>query len=106
MGTWLYSAVLVLDYHGELYYTNTQYRMQNPYLEKIIEILRKLDVSIAITDNLALVGDSILDSMEFMNYITQVEETFDLEISDEDIEQFKLGIIGNMVTYLTDKTSS
>jgi acyl carrier protein len=69
--------------------------------EKIIEILKsKLLVTAELSGNTALLADDILDSMEFMKYLTVVEEEFEVSISDEDLETGKLGIINNMVGYL------
>jgi len=70
-------------------------------LLKLKEIIEKqLNKTFEITENTALVGEKILDSLEFMNYLTTVEETFDVSISDDDIAKYQLGIIGNMTEYL------
>lgn len=62
-----------------------------------------LEAEIAITEESELLGDFILDSLEFMNFITKVEEEFDIQISDDDIEEFQLGIVQNMMDYLEKK---
>ena len=62
-----------------------------------------LETEIAITEESELLGDFILDSLEFMNFITKVEEEFDIQISDDDIEEFQLGIVQNMMDYLEKK---
>jgi len=70
-------------------------------LSKLKEIVEKqLEKTVDITEDTALLGEKILDSMEFMSYLTTVEETFDISISDDDIATYQLGIIGNMVEYL------
>lgn len=69
--------------------------------ETINQILReKLSVKADVTEETALLGDDILDSMEFMKYLTIVEEEFNVTISDEDLEARKLGIVKNMIEYL------
>ena len=70
-------------------------------LLKLKEIVEKqLSKTSEITEDTALVGENILDSLEFMNYLTSVEETFDISISDNDIEKYQLGKICNMIDYL------
>jgi len=70
-------------------------------LSKLKEIVEKqLNKTSEITEDTALVGEKILDSLEFMNYLTSVEETFDISISDSDIEKYQLGKINNMIDYL------
>lgn len=70
--------------------------------KKICNVLReKLGVTAEIKEDTALLADEILDSMEFLKYLTVVEEEFDVSISDEDLSNKKLGIIINMVEYLT-----
>jgi acyl carrier protein len=69
--------------------------------KKIFEILsNKLGTKAEIKMNTALLGDGILDSMEFLKYLTVIEEEFGVSISEEDLEKKKLGIIVNMVKYL------
>jgi acyl carrier protein len=77
--------------------------------QQIFEKLRSIGTSInpnaEINDNTALIGDSILDSLEFMNYITKVEEEFKISISDQEIVSKSLGIVSNMVDYINSKAS-
>lgn len=75
---------------------------------EIFEVLKSIlknDVGIDITIELdtALIGSGHLDSMDFMSYITYIEEKFNIKISDKDIENNKLGIIKNMVAFLISK---
>jgi acyl carrier protein len=70
--------------------------------EKITTILTGMGITIKITEDTALIGQSILDSLEFMNYITQVEEGFNLKISDVDIEKYQLGKVSNMINYISE----
>lgn len=71
--------------------------------EKLRSIVKSINGSAMINEESALVAEFILDSLEFMNYITKVEETYKLNISDTEIKVNKLGIISNMVTYLSSK---
>lgn len=72
--------------------------------EKLKNILTtEINVKIDITEETALVGDKILDSLDFMNYITCIEQEYNIKISDEDILMHKLGVIKNMVEYINQK---
>lgn len=56
-----------------------------------------------ITPDLALLSARALDSMDFMNYVTVVEEQFNVTISDAEIAEHRLGVISNMVRFLQGK---
>jgi acyl carrier protein len=69
---------------------------------KLEEILNKLlSAKVEIREETALVGEKILDSLEFMSYVTTVEEDFGVELSDDDIESKQLGVMKNMVDFLS-----
>jgi acyl carrier protein len=69
--------------------------------EKLISIVKGIKSVASITENTELMGESILDSLEFMNYITKVEESFSLRISDVEISSLQLGIIKNMINFIS-----
>ena len=70
----------------------------------LMEILQDhLNVTAPVALDTALLGDGVLDSMDFMNYITRVEETFNIRISNQDLAGYQLGIIRNMVKYLEQR---
>jgi acyl carrier protein len=58
-----------------------------------------------ISEQTALLSDLGLDSMDFVNYVVNVENTFGIKIPDEDIQKHELGIMGNMVKYIKNKKS-
>jgi len=70
-------------------------------LNKLQQILKELKIQTEITEETALVNENIVDSMEFMNYIIIIEEMFDVSISDDDIAAQQLGIVKNMIDYLS-----
>lgn len=73
----------------------------NEILAKLKRILtEQLSVTVELNEKTALLGDKILDSMDFINYVTCIEEEFNTKISDDDISNLKLGIIENMIKYL------
>jgi len=69
--------------------------------EKLKTIVSSINQNSVIKESTALIGDSILDSLEFMNYITKVEEEFNISISDQEIVGKSLGILSNMVDYIS-----
>lgn len=71
--------------------------------EKLMILIRSINSNSEITENLGLLGDAIFDSLEFMNYVTKVEESFNIVISDSEITNKKLGIVGNMVDHIYSK---
>jgi acyl carrier protein len=72
-------------------------------LEKLKTIVISIKSNALINENSALIGDSIIDSLEFMNYLTKVEETFGINITDSEINSQKLGILFNMVAHISTK---
>ena len=72
--------------------------------DRLLAILKNdLTVHCAITENTALIEEGILDSMDVVSYITRVEESFSVEISNADFDEQKLGSVMNMVAYLKMK---
>ncbi len=77
---------------------------EDTIFQTLVNILREhVNVTAPIGENSALLADGILDSLDFMNYLTRVEETFKLSISNEDLSEHKLGVMRNMVAYLAAK---
>ncbi len=73
-------------------------------LEKLKVILREhTAIKVAITRDTALLSQSVVDSMDFMNYLVAVETHYNITIPDEAIASRQLGIIGNMVVYIGEK---
>lgn len=86
--------------------------LKNYYMDKkiifndLVSILKnEIGLSIDIENETALLAGGILDSMDFMNYVTMVEVKYSLKISDDDIGNYKLGIISNMIDYIDSKFS-
>ena len=68
-------------------------------------LVNDVQVNFDITPDTALLAGAMMDSMDFMSYVTFVEEKFNLKISDEDITNQKLGIMKNMTDYISQKTN-
>ena len=83
------------------------YKLVNEYIlsifEKLDSIVKSIKIDAVININTALIGESVLDSLEFMNYITKIEEEFSLTINDSEITNRQLGIVNNMITYINFK---
>ncbi len=68
--------------------------------DKLVEILKDIKDEVQVTEDTALIGEGILDSLELINYLTQIEENYDLSISLDQLAEQKLGIIKNMLDYI------
>lgn len=71
--------------------------------EKLKLIIKSIKSDVNIRENTGLLNESILDSLEFMNYISKVEESFSLSISDSEISGHQLGIIKNMISFISTR---
>ena len=76
---------------------------KNEILETLRTIIKGINVNAEIKETTALLGESILDSLEFMNYLTRVEESFHIKISDAEISGKSLGIVGNMANHISSR---
>ena len=73
--------------------------------DKVSEIVADhFDVDLAkITDELNLKTDLDADSIDFVEFVLELEDTFGSEIDDEDAE--KLSTIGEVVDYIEQHTN-
>ena len=76
--------------------------MKTEILATLLGYLKE-DLGVEASENTALIGDKILDSLDFMNYITTIEEKYKIKISDEDILKNQLGVVKNLVDYIFSK---
>lgn len=68
-------------------------------------IVVELGIKEPLTLQTALIGEGLLDSLDFANYLTSVELEFNINIANEDVETYRLGVIDNMLQYLQNKCS-
>lgn len=54
-------------------------------MEKLLEILKKVNSTVDFETQTALIDDEIIDSLELMELISEIEEEFNVEIEMEDI---------------------
>jgi acyl carrier protein len=72
---------------------------------KLVGILKdELKVEQELNPDTALVSEKVLDSLDFMNYITVIEGDYGIKISDEDIVNRQLGVLKNMADYIGEKS--
>lgn len=75
----------------------------NEILAKLQTIMNDINEDVQLSDNTALIGENLLDSLELINYLTQIEEIFGVEISLEELKEAELGLVSNMIAYLSDR---
>lgn len=68
-------------------------------IEKVICILRECMEKV--TEDMELVADLGLGSLDMMNAVLTFEEEFEVEISDEKIQEFRT--VGDIVRYLEEE---
>lgn len=67
------------------------------------EIIIDIKGEIEFDENTALIESGILDSLEVINYLTQIEEKTGMEIKLDELQEHKLGIINNMIEFISSK---
>jgi len=70
---------------------------------KIQEILFDIKGNFELSENSSLIDEMILDSLEVINYLNQIEEVFGTEVSFDNFADNNLGIIKNMIAFLTSE---
>ncbi len=71
---------------------------------EIIDIIcERLGVEVdEITSHTSLVDDLLMDNVDYLQLIKVLEEKYDLEIPDVDME--KMNTVGDIVRYIEEKT--
>ena len=74
-------------------------------LTRIEKIIRE---DIAIDDEYAwdesLLTTGVMDSMDWMAFLTRVEDDFGIEISSAEADRHSIAILNNLIKYLTAKS--
>ncbi|EFR45156.1 phosphopantetheine-binding protein [Streptococcus pseudoporcinus] len=72
-------------------------------LEKLQDIIREQDVpkKVILDEQTSLKDDLGVDSIELTEFIINVEDSFNLSIPDEDVEE--LTRIGDLIDYLLER---
>lgn len=73
--------------------------------DRLKAILREhTAIKAEVTHDTALIGQHLLDSMDFMNYLLAIETTWQITIPNEDITDQRLDVLKNMAAYVVKKT--
>ena len=69
-------------------------------LAKLTEIFKEYtnNPNIVLTNNMSIVKDLNLNSLDLVNLVVTIEDTFDIEINDDAIKNFK--VVGDVVSYI------
>lgn len=73
--------------------------------EKIELILKEVNKTIEYCDELHLREDLNLDSLEVIKFLFDVELQMNIEIPEEDIDQYELMKLGNLCRYIENKAA-
>lgn len=74
--------------------------------EKLVHIIHEVkEEEIEIKMDTLLVESEVFDSLELINYLTMIEENFDLNISLDEFIEKKLGLVEKMVDYIISNKS-
>ena len=63
-----------------------------------------LGLNACIDPELSLLETNTLDSMDWISFLTIVQEKFNIAIPREDAEKHQIGIVKNLVNYLKERT--
>ncbi len=70
-------------------------------LTQIILDIKEEELELSV--DTALIESNIFDSLELINYLTQIEERFGVNISFDELIENQLGLIKNMIDYIISK---
>lgn len=73
--------------------------------DKVMKIIRDdLELSHDVTVNTALLRDGVMDSMDWLGFLTRLEEVFAIKIPYAEAADRQIGIVSNLLAYLEEKT--
>ena len=65
--------------------------------EKVKEILCELSGEETVKNSFTLQGDIILDSLMMVTMLVEIEEVFDIELDEADMNPFDLGTVQSVI---------
>lgn len=71
--------------------------------EIILETFSDRGENLELTENINLIGELKLDSLEVVTIMVKAEFAFDIEINEEDITDALLNPVSNLVDYIEKK---
>ena len=69
-------------------------------MEKLIEMLEDLNPDVDFSTEEKLIDGGLLDSMAILSLVSDLEDEFDVEIPDEEIEHIRT--VGELVSYIEE----
>lgn len=68
----------------------------------LVKLINNVKPGIDYSENIDLFEDLKLDSLDAIGFFFEVEQEFEINISDEDIDTHKLSNIGNLYNYIDE----
>lgn len=72
---------------------------------KLVEIIKDIKGDIEVSPETALIEGAIMDSLELLNYLTQIYEFLEMEITIDQLIEHELGIVGKMADFIAKAKS-
>ena len=69
----------------------------------LVKLIENVKPGIKYNSTLNLTEDLNLDSLDVIGFLFEVEREFNIKISDEDIDVYKLFSIDNLYNYIKDR---
>ena len=73
-------------------------------MEKLIEALKRVNPTIDYENEKHLVTDKLIDSIDMSSVLAELEDTFDIEIDNDDAEQ--ISTVGDAVEQIKNATNN
>ncbi len=64
-----------------------------------------LGLNVKIDPDGSLIGSDMLDSMDWISFLTIIEEKFNISISAEEAAKNRLGVVKNLINYLKERST-
>jgi len=71
--------------------------------KRLVKLIENVKPGIKYNSTLNLTEDLNLDSLDVIGFLFEVEREFNIKISDEDIDVYKLFNIDNLYNYIKDR---
>ena len=80
---------------------------ESEVLERLGKVVKQVTkTEHRLTKDTHLIDSGILDSLDFIYYVFTVQDEFEFEIPEDDLEQHRLGNVGDMTDYLIAKVNN
>ena len=73
-------------------------------LDKINAIIHDdLELDVTVSMDTWLLRDKVLDSLDWLSFLARIKELFLIDISSEEADKNQLGIVKNLISYISEK---